>query len=50
MRGATLQTLLRIGVAALLTKFGMLLARYELVAICLFIGGLEFTHDEAIGI
>jgi reactive chlorine resistance protein C len=36
--------------AAALTKIGTGIARYGLVVILLFIGGLKFTHGEALGI
>jgi uncharacterized membrane protein YkgB len=36
--------------AALLTKVGTGIARYGLVTILLLIGGLKFTHAEAMGI
>jgi reactive chlorine resistance protein C len=36
--------------AAALTKIGTGMARYGLVAILLLIGGLKFTHGEAMGI
>ena len=45
-----LQGSARADVATLLTKIGTGIARDGLVAILLFIGGLKFTHAEAVGI
>jgi uncharacterized membrane protein YkgB len=44
------QSSARADLATLLTKVGAGIARYGLVAILLFIGGLKFTHAEAMGI
>jgi uncharacterized membrane protein YkgB len=46
----TLRGTVQADTAALLTKVGTGIARYGLVAILLLIGGLKFTHAEAIGI
>jgi uncharacterized membrane protein YkgB len=49
MRSMTLQTSSTIEWATLLTRVGTGFARYGLVLVFLFIGGLKFTHGEAGG-
>jgi uncharacterized membrane protein YkgB len=50
MTTTTLQKTTAADAAAVLTKAGTGIARYGLVTILLLIGGLKFTHAEAMGI